>query len=106
MTDYENTFQGLPADIKKRATILAYLKEALQHKEAQDLAKTKENEVYAAIKEGENNLEITEKYFKKLVAFAYDEEKKMKALKELEEAKEGLELLGLVKAEESGSLFG
>jgi hypothetical protein len=105
MTDYENTFQGLPADIKKRATVLAYLKEALQHKEAQDLAKTKENEVYAAIKDSEDSLEVTQKYFKKLVAFAYDPDNKTQALKELEEAKEGLELLGLVKAEESGSLF-
>jgi len=105
MTDYENTFQGLPADIKKRATILAYLKEALQHKEAKALAKTKEDEVYATIKEGENNLEVTEQYFKDLVAFVYEKEKKMKVLKKLEAAKEGSELLGLVKAEESGSLF-
>jgi nucleosome binding factor SPN SPT16 subunit len=105
MTDYETTFQGLPSDPKKRATILAYLKEALQHKEAQDLAKTKEDEVYAAIKNSEDNLEITQKYFKDLVAFVYEKEKKMKVLKKLEAAKEGSELLGLVKAEESGSLF-
>lgn len=105
-TEYETTFQGLPADPQKRKTIKEYLNEAIKHKKAQDAAKLLEAEVYDAIKEGEDHLEITPKYFKQLVAFAYDEEKKEKALGELEAAKEGLELLGIIEVADDSEFDG
>lgn len=93
--EYEDTFQGLPNDPKKRELIKGYIKEALEHKSAKALAALKEKEVYDAIDEAEN-LEIELDYFKSIVAFTYERNKKEKALSKLEAAKEGAELLGLI----------
>lgn len=87
---------SLPADPKKRETITEYIKEAVEHKKAKDDAAELEKDVYDSVKDSEANLEISLKYFKQLVAYAYDTEKKQQVLNELEAAKEGCEILGVI----------
>ena len=99
-TEYETTFQGLPADPVKRATIKDYAKEALQHKQDKELAKTREDKVYGTIKDCSDNLEITLDTFKSIVNHAYEEAKKNKTLNKLTVGKEGAEILGLVESDE------
>lgn len=87
---------GLPADPKKRETIKEYIKEAVEHKKAKDDAAVLEKDVYDSVKDSEDTLQISLKYFKQLVAYAYDTEKKQQVLNELEAAKEGCEILGVI----------
>ena len=88
---------GLPADPKKRETIKEYIKEAVEHKKAKDDAAVLEKDVYDSVKDSEDTLQISLKYFKQLVAYAYDTEKKQQVLNELEAAKEGCEILGVIE---------
>lgn len=92
----DGQFEGLPADPKKRETITEYIKEAVEHKKAKDDSAELEKDVYDSVKDSEANLEISLKYFKQLVAYAYDTEKKQQVLNELEAAKEGCEILGVI----------
>lgn len=94
--EYEDTFHGLPNDPKKRELIKKYVTEAVEHKKAKDKATLLEKDVYDSVKESEEALEISLKYFKAIVAYTYDAEKKAQVLSELEAAKEGAELLGLI----------
>ena len=87
---------GLPADPKKRELIKGYVTEALQYRQEKELADKREKDVYDSVKDSEDTLQISLKYFKQLVAYAYDTEKKQQVLNELEAAKEGCEILGVI----------
>lgn len=86
-------FEGVPADLNKRAVIDGYIKEALEHCKAIDLAKSRLDEVFDVIKENREKHEIELKTFKNMVAMAHDPDKKKGTLKDLEEAQEGLDIL-------------
>lgn len=86
-------FEGVPADPNKRAVIDGYIKEALEHCKAVDLAKSRLDEVFDVIKENREKHEIELKLFKNMVDMAHDSEKKKGTLKDIEEAQEGLDIL-------------
>lgn len=86
---------SLPADPKKRELIKGYVTEALQYRQEKELADKREKDVYASVKESTDYLEITPAYFKTIVDFNHDPEKKREIRDKVNAAEEGTQLLGL-----------
>ena len=93
--EYEASFDGLPADPKKRELIKGYVTESLQYRQEKELADKREKDVYASVKESADYLEITPAYFKSIVDFKHDPEKKREIRDKVNAAEEGTQLLGL-----------